>query len=299
VRCRASGEKPCRRRWAGLLGDPDLAVIYATPDATLPAPDDRRSVAPVERDGRQLAALVYDAALDDDPELVEAVAAAAAIALENERLQAESQARLAELQASRERIVAAGDAERRRLERNLHDGAQQRLVALALQLRLIQAGIRRDPSAAEALITNASDELAQSLGELRELARGLHPAVLEHGIASALESLAARSTVPTVVTCELTERLPQQIELGLYFVACEALANMGKYAQATAASISLSRTGGSVAIEIADDGVGGADATAGSGLRGLADRVEALGGHLLVTSPAGAGTVVTADLPCD
>jgi signal transduction histidine kinase len=276
------------------LGDPDLVVVHAE---SLPEPGDGRSVAPVERDGVQLAALVYDASLDDDPELVEAVCAAAAIALENERLQAESQARLAELQASRERLVAAGDAERRRLERDLHDGAQQRLVALALQLRLIQAHIRRDPSSAEALVTTASDELAESLKELRELARGIHPAVLEHGIAAALESLAARSTVPTVVTCEV-ERLPERLELAAYFVACEALANVGKYAQASAASVSLSRTEGGVAIEIADDGIGGADPRAGTGLRGLVDRVEALGGHLLVTSPAGAGTVVTADLPC-
>ena len=281
------------------LGDPDLVVVHAAPDGTLPAPDDRRSVAPVERDGRQFAALVYDASLDDDPELVEAVAAAAAIALENELLQAESQERLAQLQASRERIVAAGDAERRRLERNLHDGAQQRLVALALQLRLIQSSIRRDPSSAEALVTSASDELTHSLRELRELARGIHPAVLEHGVASALQSLAARSTVPTVVTCDLTERIPQQVELGMYFVACEALANVAKYAQATTAAVSVARTDGGVVIEIADDGVGGADADGGSGLRGLADRVEALGGRLLVTSPTGAGTVVTADLPCE
>jgi signal transduction histidine kinase len=279
------------------LGDPDLVLVHAAPDGTLPEPDDRRSVAPVERDGRQFAALVYDALLDDDPELVQAVVAAAAIALENERLQIESQARLAELQASRERIVAAGDAERRRLERNLHDGAQQRLVAVALQLRLIQAHIRGDPSSAEAMITSAGDELAQSLGELRELARGIHPAVLDQGIAPALNSLAARSTVPTAVTCDVRERLPQQVELGMYFVACEALANVAKYAQATAAAVSVARTGRGVAIEIADDGVGGADADGGSGLRGLADRVEALGGHLLVTSPAGAGTVVTADLP--
>ena len=279
------------------LGDPDLVVVHAAPDGTLPAADAGRSVVPLERDGRQFAALVYDASLDDDPELVEAVAAAAAIALEHELLQAESQDRLAQLQASRQRLVAAGDAERRRLERNLHDGAQQRLVALALQLRLIQLHIRRDPSSAEALVTTASDQLAQSLGELRELARGIHPAALEHGIASALEAVAARSTVPTVVTCDVTERLPQQVELGMYFVACEALANVAKYAQATAAAVSVARTERGVVIEIADDGVGGADAGGGSGLRGLADRVEALGGHLLVTSPLGAGTVVTADLP--
>jgi len=281
------------------LGDPDLLVVNAGPDKSLPAPSEGRSVAPVEWDGRLFAALIYDASLDDDPHLVQAVCAAAAIALENERLQAESQARLAELQASRQRIVAAGDAERRRLERNLHDGAQQRLVAVALQLRLIQAQIRRDPSSAEALVTTASDQLAESLAELRELARGIHPAVLEHGIAGALESLAARSTVPTVVTCDVTERLPERLELAAYFVACEALANVAKYAQASAASVSLSRTDRGIVIEMADNGIGGADATAGTGLQGLADRVEALGGHLLVTSPPGAGTVVTADLPCD
>ena len=146
-------------------------------------------------------------------------------------------------------------------------------------------------------MTSAGDQLAQSLGELRELARGLHPAVLEHGLPSALNSLSARSTVPTAVTCEVTERLPEQVALGMYFVACEALANVAKYAQATAASVSLSRTDRGIAIEIADDGVGGADPSGGSGLRGLADRVEALGGHLLVTSPAGAGTVITADVP--
>ena len=159
---------------ARALGDPGLRLAYAGADGTLPVPDERRSVAPLERDGRRFAALVYDPSLDDDPELVEAVSAAAAIALENEQLHAESQERLAELMASRERIVAAGDAERRRLERNLHDGAQQRLVALAMQLRLIQADIRSDPAAAEARVSTASDELAESLGELRELARG-HP----------------------------------------------------------------------------------------------------------------------------
>ena len=123
--------------------------------------------------------------------------------------------------ASRERIVAAGDAERRRLERNLHDGAQQRLVALAMQLRLIQADIRRDPAAAEALVTSASGELAESLSELRELARGIHPAVLEYGLCTALESLASRSPVPTAVTWDSAERLPEKIELAAYFVACE------------------------------------------------------------------------------
>ena len=218
--------------------------------------------------------------------------------LSNEQLLAESEARLAEVQASRQRIVAAGDAERRRLERDLHDGAQQRLVALALQLRMIRSDIRRDPAQAEQMATTASEELAHSLQELRELARGIHPATLDQGLASALESLASRSTVATAVTYDAPEHVPKPVELAVYFVACEALANVGKYAQATAASLHLSRTAGGVAIEIADDGVGGADAALGSGLHGLADRVEALNGNLRVTSPPGAGTVITAELPC-
>jgi signal transduction histidine kinase len=244
-----------------------------------------------------VAALVYDAALDDDPELVDAVCAAAAIALENEALHAESRASLAELRASRERLVAAGDSERRRLERNLHDGAQQRLVALSLQLRLAQGQIRGDPAAAEQMVTAASDELAQSLAELRELARGIHPAVLSYGLAAAVESLAGRSPVPTAVSVELPGRLPEAVELAAYFVASEALTNVAKYAQATKASVRIVRADDVAIVEIADDGVGGADETSGSGLRGLADRVEALGGHLYVTSPPGEGTVVTAELP--
>jgi signal transduction histidine kinase len=293
---------------ARTLGDPALTVAYWLPEynayadaegrpVALPRPGGRHAVADVERDGDRLAALVYDASLDDDPELVEAVSAAAAIAIENTRLHAESQARLTELRASRERIVAAGDAERRRLERNLHDGAQQRLVAIALQLRLLKNRIDGDESA-ERLVTSASEELALSLAELRELARGLHPAVLEHGLPAALTSLANRSTVVTSVSVETSERLPEPVELAAYFVACEALTNVSKYANATCASVRLWRNGALAAIEIADDGVGGADDSRGSGLRGLADRVEALDGRLLVTSPPGQGTTVVAELPC-
>jgi signal transduction histidine kinase len=291
------------------LGDPTLVLAYRLPnsrghvDATgrpvlVPPVTHDRTSASIEHEGREVAALVYDAALDEDPEMVEAVRAAATMALDNERLLEESESRLAEVQASRQRIVAAGDAERRRLERDLHDGAQQRLVAIALQLRMIQADIRRDPAAAEQLVTAASGQLAASLEELRELARGIHPAALDHGLESALDSLATRSTVPTAVSCDAPEHLPQAVELAVYFVACEALANVGKYAEATTASVRLSRAPRGVALEIADDGVGGADAVRGSGLHGLADRVEALGGHLLVTSPPGAGTVITAELPC-
>jgi signal transduction histidine kinase len=297
-----------RAALAKTLGDPLLAVGYPVPggdayvDAAgeplaLPSPGGDRAVMPIERDGDEVAALVYDASLDDDPELVEAVRAAAAIAIENERLHSESHEQLVELKASRERIVSAGDAERRRLERNLHDGAQQRLVAIAMQLRLLQRRVGDDPSANE-LVTTASEELAHSLAELRELARGIHPAVLEHGLAAALDSLAGRSTVATTLAYEPDGSLPEQVELAAYFVASEALANVAKYARAENATIRVWRVGDAASIEIADDGIGGADDSLGSGLRGLADRVEALDGRLWVVSPPGRGTTVTAELPC-
>jgi signal transduction histidine kinase len=294
---------------AKTLGDPSLVLAYRVPGGRSyidgagqpvapPAPGGDRTSASVERDGRELGMLVYDAALDDDPELVEAVAATAAIALDDARLQAESQGRLAELRASRERIVAASDAERRRLERNLHDGAQQRLVAVVLQLRMIQTRIHTDPAVAEQVVGAAADELGQALEELRELARGIHPAVLNHGLQAALNSLASRASVPTSVSFESQERLPEPVELAGYFVACEALANVAKYAQATRATVRVARHDGLAVVEIADDGVGGADESAGTGLQGLADRVAALDGTLRILSPPGAGTVVTAELPC-
>jgi signal transduction histidine kinase len=293
---------------AKALGDPSLVLAYWLPrfdayvDAdgdpvTLPQDDSGRAVTYVEHDGRHVAALVHDAALAHQPDLLEAVSAAASVALEQERLKAELGARVVELQASRERIVAAGDAERRRLERNLHDGAQQRLVAIALQLRLLQGQVGHDPSAEE-LVSAVSDQLALSLGELRELARGLHPAVLEHGLAPALESLALRSAVTTTVSYEPSERFPEPVELAAYFVASEALANVAKYANATTVTMRVWRSNGVASIEVSDDGVGGAHDADGSGLRGLADRVEALQGSLRVVSPPGAGTVVTAELPC-
>jgi signal transduction histidine kinase len=293
---------------ARALGDPGLVLAYRVPGersyldgrgqpVELPAPGGDRVAAPVERDGRELAMLVYDPSLDDDPELVEAVAAAAAITLDDARLQTESRERLDELRASRERLVAASDAERRRLERNLHDGAQQRLVSVALQLRMLERRAQGDPELAGA-IKAAGDELSRSLEELRELARGIHPAVLNHGLKAALDSLAARASVPTAVSFQSPERLPAQVELAAYFVACEALANVAKYANASSASVRVSRRNGVAAIEIADDGVGGADESAGTGLQGLADRVAALDGTLRILSPPGAGTVVTAELPC-
>ncbi len=282
--------------WKAVPGSGEYVDAAGAPVA-VPAPGGDRAIVPVGREGSEVAALVYDAALDEDPELVEAVSAAAALALENESLQAESRAQLTELRASRERLVAAADSERRRLERNLHDGAQQRLVALSLQLRLAQGHIRGDPDAAEELVTAASDQLAQSLLELRELARGIHPAVLNHGLGAAVDTLATLSPVPTAVSVDLPTRLPEAIELAAYFVVSEALTNVAKYAHATKASVRVVHVDGFALVEVADEGVGGADEASGSGLRGLADRVETLGGHLHVTSPAGEGTVVTAELP--
>jgi signal transduction histidine kinase len=244
-------------------------------------------LAPIPREGRPLATLDYDASLDEDPALVAAVSSAAAIALENERLQ-----------ASRERLVTTGDADRRRLERDLHGGAQQRLVALALQLKIAQGRMHTDPEGAEKLFAEVGKQLAVSLDELRELARAIHPAVLDHGLAAALDSLAVRSPVYTTVSCLLPERLPESVELAAYHVASEALENAARHAGAHAVSVRVQRAGCGAVIEIADDGVGGADAAGGSGLRGLADRVEALDGHLIVTSPAAAGTVIVAELPC-
>jgi signal transduction histidine kinase len=242
---------------ARVLGDPAFTIAHAGPDGTfvdtegrvaaLPGPGGDRAVAVVDRDGARVAALVYDRSLDDDPELLEAVGGAAAIALQNRLLQAQADARLAELQASRQRLVTAADAERRRIERNLHDGAQQRLVTLALQLALIQRRIRDDPRDAEQLVASAGEELAASLAELRELARGIHPAVLEEGLEVALESLVLRSSVPARLVVEPGARLSRQVEFAAYFVASEALANTAKYARAVrrdGAAVARGRPGG-------------------------------------------------------
>jgi signal transduction histidine kinase len=205
----------------------------------------------------------------------------------------------AELEASRARIVAAGDDERRKLERNLHDGAQQRLVSLSLSLRLAQRRVRSDPDGAEELLEGSREELAQALEELRELARGIHPAVLtDRGLEAALEALAARSPLPVEIrgaSCDL----PAQVEAAAYYVVSEALANVTKYAQASAVEVTVERRNGTAVVEVADDGIGGADPLRGSGLRGLADRVASLSGKLDVESPPGSGTRVRAEIPLE
>jgi PAS domain S-box-containing protein len=202
------------------------------------------------------------------------------------------------LRRSRARLVEASDVERRRLERNLHDGAQQRLVSLSLMLRLAQARVEDDPEAADRLLGQASDELAQALEELRELARGIHPAVLsDRGLQAAIEALVARA--PLAVDLDLLDdRLPEPVEAAAYYVVSEALANVAKYAEASSVAVSIATVNGHAVVEIADDGVGGADPTRGSGLRGLVDRVEALDGRLHVESPRGQGTRIRVEIPC-
>ena len=204
-----------------------------------------------------------------------------------------------ELAAQRARIVHAGDEERRRLERNLHDGAQQRLVSLSLSLRLAQSKLLADPHGADELLSGASIELALALEELRELARGIHPAVLtERGLGPALESLADRASLPVELEQLPVERLPGQVEAAAYYVVSEALANVAKYAEASAVHVRVAQENGRAVVEVVDDGVGGADPTRGSGLRGLTDRVEALEGRLAVVSLPGQGTRIRAEIPC-
>lgn len=295
---------------ARALHDPSLTLAYWLPEqwryvdvdgnpVELPAEGDSRVVTVVEREGRRVAALVHDASLRDDPALVDAVCAAAGLALENERLHAELRARLDELRASRARIVEAADVERRRIERNLHDGTQQRLVSVLMGLGLADTKLASDPQGLRRVLEEARETLGVALQELRELSQGIHPGILsERGLGDALRELAYSAPVPVEVSVALDERLPEPVEAASYYVVAEALANVAKYASASAVAVTVHRRNGCALVEVADDGVGGADPTRGSGLRGLADRVEALGGALAVESPAGRGTRLRAEIPC-
>jgi signal transduction histidine kinase len=246
-----------------------------------------------------VAALVHDPVLLERRALLNAAGAAARLALENERLQAELRAQLAELRASRARIVTAGDEERRRLERDLHDGAQQRLLSLGLALQLARGQLGPDANGAAEILAEADGELHAALEDLRELAHGIHPAVLtEQGLGPALQTLAERSPVPVTIVELPDGRLPAPAEAAAYFLVSEALANIVKYARASRARVSVARVNGGVLVEVDDDGVGGADPERGSGLRGLSDRVHALDGKLEVESPPGRGTRLHAEIPC-
>jgi signal transduction histidine kinase len=307
---RAPAPERLRAALASSLRDPSLAVVYWSPAFRTYADTDgravvvndedpRRAVTYLEREGEPLAAILHDPALAEDRGLVTAVSAAVRLAVDNERLAAQVREQLEEVRASRTRIVEASDAERRRVERNLHDGAQQRLVALSLALRRAQAQLPADAGPElTTTLTSASEQLKTALAELRQLARGIHPAILtEAGLEPALRALCRESDVPVTVHLDLPERLPEPVEVAAYFVAAEALANVAKYADAGRVALRADVDGDQLRIEIVDDGRGGADPAAGSGLRGLADRVAALSGRLDVRSRIGEGTRVVARLP--
>jgi signal transduction histidine kinase len=290
------------------LGDPSLEIGYWLPDQavfvdgegralSVPAPGSGRSVTIVERDTQPVAVLVHDPAVLEDPGLVEAVASAAQLAASNARLQAEVQARVEELAASRRRILEARDEERKRLEHRLHQGAGARLGELAVTLRLS----RRSASGGRTReqVTHALDQLVLTLEELRRLAHGLHPRVLsEHGLEGALAATAKDLAVAVDVRVTATQ-LPQPVAVVVYFVCAEALTNVAKHAAASRVTVTVTNTAGDgrVRVEIADDGIGGADPAGGSGLRGLADRVETFGGTLRVESVPGRGTRIAAEIP--
>jgi signal transduction histidine kinase len=295
---------------ARALGDPSLDLAYWFPTGDryvdrdghrvrLPDPGSGRTATIVERDGQPIAALVHDAALAENAELVQSVCAAAALTLENERLQAALRARLAELQASRARLVEATETERRRIERDLHDGTQQRLVSLAMSLGLLESKLGDDPGAAAPIVREARETLALALAELRELSQGIYPSLLtERGLGAALDDLCRRAALPATLDAALPGRLPHQVAAAADFVASEALANVAKHSHATEARIRARVERGTLLVEIADDGIGGAGSRSGTGLRGLADRVEALGGRLTLSSPPGRGTTIHAEIPC-
>jgi len=295
-----------RETLARALRDPTLVLAYPAasgsgyvdPDGqSIDVPGEPvadRGIARLERDGQTLAVLAYDPALDqEDPGRVGAVASMARMALENERLAAQVRAQLDEVRASRARIVEAGNAERRRIERDLHDGAQQRLVALAM--RLDQA--REGSAGAATLIDETTAELLRAVREVRDLARGLHPTILtDAGLAAAVEALAERTPLPVKVA--VTEaRFPPEIEAAAYYVVAEGLTNIARYAGATEARVEATAKGGRLVVTVTDDGRGGADPSSGSGLRGLVDRLAAIDGELQITSRAGDGTTLTAILP--
>jgi signal transduction histidine kinase len=301
---------PLRDALAEALRDPTLELAYWVPsqDAYVGADGQRMRVDPppdgkiattIENDGRRIAAIVHDPYLVEDRDLVRAVGAAAALTLENERLDAELRARVDELESSRARIVTAAYTERQRLERDLHDGAQQRLMALGINLRLARDQIPSDAHDATALLDASLEELNAATSELRELARGIHPAVLtDRGLKAALNGLASRSPVPVELVATPQERLPASVESAVYFVVAEALTNVARYAQARTVSVTVARDNGHVEVQVSDDGVGGADPAQGSGLSGLSDRVSALDGRLELMSANGAGTTVKARIPC-
>jgi signal transduction histidine kinase len=299
-----------RQALARALGDPSLQLAFWFPVekcyvdgdggvVKLPEADSGRSATFVARDGQPIAVLLHDPVLEHNVELVRSVCAAASLALENERLQAELRARLVELQASRARLVEATDAERRRIERDLHDGTQQRLVSIAMSLGLLETKLPAQATAARPLVRETREALALALAELRELTHGINPPLLtERGLPAALDELCRRAALPTHLHLALDRRLPDQVESAAYFLASEAVTNAAKHSHGSEVRVLAAYDRQSLTVEVADDGIGGATTAGGSGLRGLADRVEALGGRFIVSSPPGRGTTLRAEIPC-
>jgi signal transduction histidine kinase len=299
-----------RAALARALGDPSLDLAYWFPaearyvtadgrPVEVPDANSARGSTLVERDGTPIAMLLHDPALEYNSGLVESVCAAAGLALENERLQAELRARLVELNRSRGRLVEATDAERRRIERNLHDGTQQRLVSIAMSLGLLESKLAPDQAQAAPIVREARTALTLALEELRELTQGIHPTLLvELGLPVALDELCRRAGLPAHLNVALDVRLPDQVETAAYYFASEAVSNAVKHSHGSEIRVDVSYDGRILTVEIADDGIGGAAIGPGSGLRGLADRVEALGGQFTVSSPPGRGTRLEAEIPC-
>jgi signal transduction histidine kinase len=294
---------------ANALGDPSLQVAYwdtsqerfvdaAGMAVELPEDGTGQAVTMLERDGIPEAAIIHDAILLEEPGLMTTVAATMRLTVENDRLAAEVEAQLQEVRASRARIVEAGDRERRRVERDLHDGAQQRLVSLSIELQVARRALGEsgDPAVRRSL-DRAAEEALAALAELRDLALGIHPLILtESGLSEAVESLADRTPVEVSVNIG-SERYSPAVEGAAYFVISEALANVTKYARATKATVRVEGLDDHLSIEIDDDGIGGADPRSGSGLRGLADRLAALDGTITIVSPPGRGTRISAQIP--
>lgn len=290
------------------LRDPTLELLFWLPESAIyvdrsgqpvcePGPEEPRARTPLERGQAHLGLLLHDPALLERGALLRSVLSASALAVEIARLRVEVRVQLAEVQASRSRILAAGYEERRQIERDLHDGAQQRLVSLGISLRLVQRGLDRGTPSLRVALDEAVDEVGRAIADLRELARGVRPARLDEGLAVALRDLARRSPVP--VELDLTGgRLPSDIEAAAYFVACEALTNTVKHAGASRVTVRTARENGHLVVSVEDDGIGGARLVPGSGLAGLADRVDAHGGRLRVRNRSGGGTLVEAELPC-
>jgi signal transduction histidine kinase len=290
-----------------LLSDPTLELRFFLPESQLyvdpqgtPAvdqPDDRRERVPIERSGLPLGQVLHSPKAQDGPTLLRQLVEVGGLAIEIARLRVELRRQLAEVQASRARLVTAANEERQRIERDLHDGAQQRFVSIGLALRHAQHALGTAAPEVSRALDGAVAEITVAIDELRELARGLRPAQLDAGLGSALRDLASRAPLPVEVRTSAARAAPD-IEAAAYFTACEALTNAVKHAHASKVVLSAARHNARLVVSVVDDGVGGATARTGSGLTGLIDRVAAQGGTLRITSDVGAGTTLTAEFPC-